>query len=301
MHIGISRPPTPPQGYPDVDGALVAQYAEQCGFESVFYGEHPIRPVSGPSFHVHNNGVPHFQDLMVMLARASALTSTITLGAGAFLIPEHHPIRLARELASLDLYSGGRIICGATTGWSRPEIEALGGNYDRRWAQTIESLGIMRRLWTEQTVEHSGEFYSFPPMQLYPGPAQPRGPKYLLGARLTDRSVERIARHADGWLAVLFTDENIAQAPELAREARQRLDDAAERIGRDPRELQITMILRGPQHDGDLTPRTFPNRDLLRRLEDAGADRALIALSTLRDESDIERVVSAVAESALPS
>src|SRR3979411_2465550 len=130
MHIGVSRPPTPEYPVPDVDGALVAKHAERIGFESVFYGEPPIRPLNDPGRSVHAAGVPFFQDTLVMLARASAMTTTLKVGAGVFLMPEHNPVLFAKQLASLDHYSGGRLIVGAGVGWSRTECELLGGNFD---------------------------------------------------------------------------------------------------------------------------------------------------------------------------
>src|SRR4051794_30666456 len=184
MHIGISRPPTPPHPIPDVDGAAVAQTAEELGFESIFYGEHPIRPVDQPGQGVHADGIPFFQDTVVMLARASAVTSTIMLGGGVFLIPEHNPILFAKQLATIDHYSGGRVIVGAGVGWSRTECELLGGNFDRRWAQTRESVLLMKRLWTEDTVEFHGEFFDVPPVQLFPQPA--RNPPVLVGANASE-------------------------------------------------------------------------------------------------------------------
>src|SRR4051812_49736767 len=87
MHIGISRPPTPPHPTPDVDGAAVAVVAEELGFESIFYGEHPIRPVDQPGQGVHADGIPFFQDTIVMLSRASAVTTRIKLGGGVFWYP----------------------------------------------------------------------------------------------------------------------------------------------------------------------------------------------------------------------
>jgi probable F420-dependent oxidoreductase len=301
MHIGISRPPTPPHPTPDVDGAFVAQVAEGLGFESIFYGEHPIRPVGQAGSGVHADGVPFFQDTLVMLARASALTSRIMLGGGVFLIPEHNAIAFAKQLASLDFYSGGRVIVGGGVGWSRVECELLGGNFERRWAQTRETVQLMKRLWTAETTEYHGEFYDVPPVQLFPKPATVNGPPVLLGARLGDRSFARIVEYADGWLPAFTTPESIAGAPEHLREGRSRLNSLAEQSGRDPASLQITAIVRGPQIDGDLGQgyAESVSPELLERLGEAGADRVAISLPTLTSQADAVAALERLAKRVL--
>ncbi len=299
MKIGISRPPTPPHPLPDVDGALVAQQAEALGFESVFYGEHPIRPVDQPGRGVHAHGIPFFQDTIVMLARASAMTSTITLGGGVFLVPEHNPVLFAKQLASIDHYSGGRLIVGAGIGWSRAECEILGGNFDRRWAQTREAVELMKRLWTEETVEYHGELFDIPPVQLYPQPKTPGGPPVLIGAGAGEAAFRRVARYADGWLPAFTTRESIETAPDTIEAGRRRIAELRTQHGREDDPLEITAIVRGPQIDGDLGPTQRVDRDQLRRLADAGCDRALVSLSTLRTDEDIEGALAHIAEHCL--
>ena len=192
---------------------MVARLAEELGFESIFYGEHPIRPVGQEGQGVHQDGVPFFQDTLVMLARASAMTSRIKLGGGVFLVPEHNPVQFAKELASLDFYSGGRLIVGAGVGWSRVECELLGGQWDRRWAQTRESIQIMKRLWSQDTAEYEGEFYSVPAVQLYPQPATRPWPPVLLAARGSARSFRRIVEYGDGWIPAFAGEGAVAEGP----------------------------------------------------------------------------------------
>jgi len=299
VHIGISRPPTPPHPIADVDGALVARIAEELGFESIFYGEHPIRPLEGPGYGVHADGVPFFQDTLVMLARASGMTTRITLGSGVFLIPEHHPVLFAKQLASLDFYSGGRLVVGAGVGWSRVECELLGGNFDRRWAQAREAIQVMKRLWTEETVTYEGEFFTVPPVQLYPQPATRGGPPVLIGGRDSDLTLARVVEFGDGWLPAFVTPETIADGAATIRGARQRLDRLAQEAGRDPASLQISAIIRGDQIDGDLVPRAVVGRDVVRRFEDAGVQRVAVSLSTLTSEQDARDALERIAVSVL--
>jgi probable F420-dependent oxidoreductase len=297
--VGISRPPTPPYPTPDIDGAVVARYAEQLGFESIFYGEHPIRPVGQRGQGVHADGIPFFQDTLVMLARASALTTKIRLGGGIFLLPEHNPVQFAKELASLDFYGNGRLLVGVGVGWSQIECELLGGHWNRRWAQSIEAIQIMKRLWSEDTVEFEGEFFQVPPVQLYPQPATKPGPPILLAGRGTPLSFERMVAHADGWIPAFASQEGLEQGPAQIEEGRLLLDKLASEAGRDPATLQITAILRGPQVDGDLSAPTVVDRSMVSRYEAVGADRVAISLPTLLSEEDALHALEQIAEGVL--
>lgn len=305
MKIGISRPPTPPLPLADIDGALVARHAEEFGFESVFYGEHTIHPVGEEGFGPHAHGVPFFQDTLVMMARASAMTSKITIASGVLLIPQHHPVQLAKHLASLDLYSSGRVLVGASVGWSRVECELLGGNFDRRWAQTGEAIKIMKRLWHDEVAEYDGEFFKVPPVKLFPKAHTLSGPPVLLGAGaqlgkgLTPLSCSRIIEYADGWLPVFLSEETIRTGPETVRQGRRQLAEEAQRVGRDPATIQVTVMVRGNQVDGDITKPTMVSRDILREFEDAGADRAVISLPTICSEQDAKDALSQIAEAVL--
>jgi probable F420-dependent oxidoreductase len=306
MHIGISRPPTPPEPIPDVDGSYVAAYAEELGFESVFYGEHPVRPVGEPGVGVHAPGVPFFQDTLVTLARASARTTRIRLGSAVFLIPQHHPVLFAKQLASLDFYSGGRLVIGAGVGWSRVECETNGGNFDRRWAQSLEIVEIMKRLWREETVEFHGEFYDFPPVQLFPKPATDVTPPVLLGVRppAADAATppvgfRRIARAADGWIPAFVGQEAISRGPDVVATGRRLLAQLAPEHGRDPDDFQITAILRSDLVDGDMRAAVPVGRDVLRRYENAGTERVAISLPTLTNEADARAALEQIAEASL--
>ncbi|SHN40187.1 TIGR03619 family F420-dependent LLM class oxidoreductase [Cryptosporangium aurantiacum] len=293
MHIGISRPQSPPHPIPDVDAAVVARHAEQLGFESVFYGEHPIRPVAQAGHAVHRDGVPFFQDTLVALSRISAATTTIRFGGGVFLVPEHNPVQFAKELASLDHYGRGRLLVGCGVGWSRVECELLGGHWDRRWAQTEESIKIMRRLWTQDTVTYDGEFYRVPPVQLFPKPAAVPHPPILIGAGASERTFTRIADYADGWLPAFVTREAAAGAAAVVAAGRRRLDQLAVEAGRDPAALQITAIARGLSRAG--APEL---RARIAGLADAGADRVLISMPTVTSAQEAADALDRLAEAA---
>jgi len=310
MHIGISRPPPPPEPWHDVDGALVARTAEALGFESVFYGEHPIRPVTGGTHQVHGAEIPYFQDTMVMLARASAVTTKIKLGSAVFLVPVHHPILFAKQLASIDFYSGGRLIIGAGVGWSRIECEVMGGNFDRRWGQTKEAIQIMRKLWTEEVVEFHGEIYDVPPIGLAPKPKTTPWPPILLPGPSLDAgepmdsprrktAFKRIVQLGDGWIPFLAGMDQMKSGVKDIAEGRKVMNRLCEEAGRNPEELQTTVILRTEIQDGDLRWPELVSKETLRRYEDIGVERCLVTVPTITDDSKVDDVLERVAKAIL--
>jgi probable F420-dependent oxidoreductase len=290
MHIGVNRPADPPvYPIPDIDAAAIAQRAEALGFESIFYGEHPIRPLDEPGMKVgrYTGGVPYFQDALVALARASAVTSRIKIGSGAFNMPEHHAVLFAKQIASLDLYSGGRVILGLTIGWSALEVTILGGDFARRWEQTRESILLMKALWTQERVEMKGDFYDVPPVHCYPQPASKPWPPILLGS-VSDKVFPRIIEYADGWMPAFVRAENLGRGPAVVRKGRAQLDELARAAGRDPATIQTSVILKD-----DVT------RDDLKRFEDEGCERAIVSLPAIQSEADGRDAVDRLAERVL--
>ncbi len=150
MNVGIS---VPLPAYA-VDVAFMARKAEELGFESFWCAEHPFIPVRTTSrFPGSEDGVipesySHFIDPFVALARASGVTSRMKLGTGIVLVPERNPLLLAKEISTLDLFSGGRFLFGIGSGWLREETQIMGGDFDHRWSQTRESILAMKELWT---------------------------------------------------------------------------------------------------------------------------------------------------------
>ena len=120
-------------------------------------------------------------DPFLALARASAVTKTLKLGTGICLVPEHNPLLLAKEIATLDHLSGGRFLFGIGAGWLQEETEIMGGDFAHRWSQTREAMLVMKELWTKEEAEYHGTFYNFPPVRSFPKPAQPPHPPIFLG------------------------------------------------------------------------------------------------------------------------
>ena len=249
-----------------VDLAEFAARCEQLGLESLWLPEHtviPVNPSVGPGGTV-GGSIPDsyllMTDPLIGLTVAAGATSTLRLGTGVLLVPEHHPVDLAKRISSLDFYSGGRFILGVGTGWQPEESAALGGDFPRRWAQTAESLEIMKKLWTEDEPEHDGHYYSFPKLRFHPQPVQKPHPPILLGGS-AKRLFDRIAAFADGWAPWGIAPEGLAAGRRL-------LNEACERIGRAADTTSITVFT--------------PDRDpgVIDAYSAAGADRVVVTMDS---------------------
>lgn len=184
MKIGLMVVPTDTS----LDPAILAKRAEDVGFESFFVPEHVFIPVhtASPAYRRDaSEGIPdfyaHIVDPFMALARASAVTNTIKLGTGICLVPEHNPLLLAKEVATLDRLSGGRFIFGVGAGWLKEETELLGGDFLHRWTQTKDAVLAMKELWSKEEPEYHGRYYDFPPVRSNPKPIQKPHPPIFLG------------------------------------------------------------------------------------------------------------------------
>jgi probable F420-dependent oxidoreductase len=281
MTIGVSVPLPAYQ----VDVAFMARTAEQLGFESFWCAEHPFIPVKTASrFPSAADGVipetyAHFVDPFVALARASGATSRIKLGTSIVLVPERHPLLLAKEVSTLDHFSGGRFLFGVGAGWLREETEIMGGDFDHRWTQTREAVLAMKELWTKPEAEFHGKYYNFPAVKSYPKPAQKPHPPVLLGGSAKN-VLQRVVAWGDGWLPTGPI------TPERVRESRATLDTLAKDAGRDPATLSISV--HGQSAD----------RELITRLLDAGANRVVVRPATMQTDAEmageLKRIAGAV-------
>ena len=266
-----------------MDPAFIARKAEELGFESIWYHEHPILPVNSASpFPSTGGAIPdtyrHFTDPYVALARASGVTSKIKLCTGITLVPERNPLVLAKEIAALDQYSGGRFVFGIGAGWNREETTIMGGDFDHRWTQTREAVMALKELWTKDEAEFHGRYYDFPPVYCYPKPVQKPHPPILLGGNAPN-VLRRIARWADGWLPNRAT-------PGQIEESRLVLDTLAAERGRDPASLTISVFGQP----------TGTNRDQVQAFLDAGADGVSVWPSHCETEAEMGEQLERMAE-----
>ena len=252
-----------------MDPAVLAKRAEQLGFESFWVPEHPIIPVQTiTSFPQSDDGVipgPYnrIADPFIALARASAVTNTIKLGTGICLVPERNPLLLAKEVATLDQFSGGRFIFGIGAGWLKEETELMGGHFLHRWTQTKDAVLAMRELWTKDEAEYHGTHYDFPLVKSYPKPAQKPYPPVYLGGKARN-AFKRVVNWADGWMPGFVSVDEI-------KRGRDTMNELAEKAGRDPASIHVLAFG---------TPGQFRDREVIKDFEEAGADQVTIWLES---------------------
>jgi probable F420-dependent oxidoreductase len=192
----------------------LAAAAEARGFESLFFPEHTHIPASRRTPWPGGAELPreysHTFDPFIALTAAAIATKTLVLATGVCLVTEHDPIVLAKEVATLDRLSGGRVVLGIGAGWNVEEMAHHGTAYQDRWAVLRERILAIRKIWREEAASFDGKHVRFEPIWSNPKPVQQGGPPVLLGA--TSRYVpERIAEYADGWMPI-HQDERRARA-----------------------------------------------------------------------------------------
>jgi probable F420-dependent oxidoreductase len=222
--------------------AELARALEDAGFESLWVPEHGVLPVTPSQPYAMTGGaIPsvygQMADPFVTLGFAAAATSTLRLGTCVCLVPEHHPLRLAKQVSTLDNFSGGRFHFGVGAGWLRNEVEAFGTDFSTRWRYTRESIEAMKLLWRDGAAGYEGELVRFEPVIVDPIPAQRPHPPIILGAQSSEATYRRIAKWADGWIAMNVT-------PDAVKAARAAIAQECEAIGRDPAEIEISVGVR---------------------------------------------------------
>src|SRR6185503_18765737 len=179
--------------------------AERAGFATLWSGEHVVMVDESASRYPYSDdgriAVPaeaDWIDPLIGLSFAAAATSTIRIATGVLLLPEHNPVLVAKQAASLDTLSGGRLTLGIGIGWSREEFEALGVPFERRGTRTKEYVDAIRTLWRDDLATFKGEFVRFADVRVNPKPLHERRIPIVLGGN-SDTALRRIAAWGDGW------------------------------------------------------------------------------------------------------
>jgi probable F420-dependent oxidoreductase len=277
LQVGVRIPHTGRGASPERIRAW-CQAAERAGFDSVWGVDHIVMPERVESLYplprrptaIADNGVsvllaPNFE-LMTTLSFVAAVTERIKIGTSIAVLPIRNAVLNARQVATVDRLSGGRLLYGVGVGWLREEADAMGMPWDRRGARAEEHIALLRAIWTApgDHVEFHGEFWDLPAMDPEPRPVQQPIP-ILVGGH-TAVAMQRAARVGDGWIAGPMSSDRLA---ELMIELRA----ACTRYGRDPRSLPVDCAApRGPVSATDL-----------RRYADAGAHSLLVALESSDD------------------
>ena len=184
-----------------------AEQAENWGYDSLFVGDHVAFPVP-------------ILDPLLQLAQLACFSNRLTLGTGVFLLPLRHPVPVAKQIATLDRASGGRLIFGVGVGGEFPgEYAACGVPVNERGARLTEALEVLRKLWSGEAVAHDGKFFPFPETKMLPTPINPAGPPVWAGGR-SEGALRRIGRMCDGWISYVVTPEQYAEGlGKIAKEA----------------------------------------------------------------------------------
>ena len=225
----------------------VASGADGCGFATLWAGEHVVMVDQSASRYPYSDdgviAVPaeaDWLDPMIALAFAAAASSRIAVATGVLLLPEHNPVVVAKQAASLDRLSGGRLTLGVGVGWSREEFDALAVPFEHRAARTAEYAAAMRTLWRDDIASFSGKFVGFDSIRVNPKPVRSRRIPIVVGGN-SDAALRRAAAWGDGWYG--FNLDGVAEA----RKRITKLDELCAGLNRDRRELRLAVALRSPR------------------------------------------------------
>jgi probable F420-dependent oxidoreductase len=275
MKVGFGLPMSGAWAGPD-GVATFARRAEELGYHSLWSFQRLLVGADQDLAPVYRSVL----DPLVALGFAAGQTSRIRLGVAVVNLPFVSPALLAKQAATIDVLSNGRLDLGLGTGWSPAEFAATNAVPERRGARATEFVAVLRALWADGIAEHNGEFYTIPPSRMAPKPVQRPGPPILLGG-VAPAALRRAGRIAEGWMSRSATDlTQIHQDIHVVREA-------AAAAGRNPDDLRVVVrgvvraALDGKQ-SGDRRPLegTFPQiQEDLAVLESQGVTEVFFDLN----------------------
>ena len=295
MQFGLKIPHTGREASPQwVRDFSIA--AETAGWDSLWAVDHMVMPHHTDSRYTLGRNPADIGDdavsgllspnyeMMTTLTWVAGFTERVKLGTSVAVLPIRNAVANARHLSTLDVYSGGRVLYGVGVGWLREEAEAMGMPWDRRGKRSEEHIALLRALWCAEgdLVEFHGEFHEIPPMDPEPRPVQ-RPIPILIGGH-SDIALERAGRIGDGWIAAQMSPERVA-------EHWPKVQQAAERNGRDPASLQLVTSISGRSE--------LPLGDLLARYGDLGVGHVQLGLDAPTQQETLDRIRD-VAENVLP-
>ncbi len=243
--------------------AHLAQTAERCGFESIWTVEHVVIPqdYKSPYPYSPTGKIPGGEDVpipdpLLPLAYAAALTKTIKLATGVMILPQRHPLYVAKEVATLDVLSGGRALLGIGSGWLKEEFDALGLDFHTRGARTDEAIKALRVLWRDAVSSFHGRHFDFGPVKSFPKPVQVGGVPIHVGGHST-AAARRAGRFGDGFFPALAEPEQLKQLIATVK-------TEARNAGRSPDAIELSCMGRA-------------KLDTIKALEDLGVVRVVVA------------------------
>src|SRR6516225_8302857 len=261
MNLGISFANSGKFSRPELFAEL-ARDCEAFGFESIWTVEHVVIPQPHMPYPGSKDGqmpggddVP-IPDPLIPLAYAAAITTRLKLSTGVIILPQRHPLYLAKQLATLDLLSNGRMMVGIGSGWMKEEFDSLQIPFNARGARTDESIQAMRALWTEPIATFHGKHFHFHNVKSYPKPLQRSGIPIHIGGH-SSAAAKRAGRLGDGFFPAL------GEIPKL-QELFATMREAAQKAGRDPDRIELSCMARAAV-------------DSVKAVEDIGISRVVVA------------------------
>lgn len=260
-----------------------ARSADAAGFSTLWSGEHVVmvdRPDSRyPYSRDGRIAVPSdadWLDPLIALAFVAAVTSNIRIATGILLLPQHNPLLVAKQAASLDVLSEGRFALGVGIGWSSEEFEALGVPFSGRARRTREYVDVLRALWSEDVSSYEGTYARFREVRSYPKPFRRRRLPVILGGN-SDTALDRVVAYGDGWYGFNLRRDEVS-------ERLQAISSRCAQSGRDPATLEIAVSLQ------DGRPEDVPELDAL------GVSELVVVESPPADPGDARGWVTALAD-----
>ncbi len=259
MKAGIIFANSGPFSRPELFGQL-AREAEDFGFESIWTVEHVVVPQPHTPYPGSKDGqMPGGDDVaipdpLIPLGYAAALTSRIKLATGIVILPQRHPLYLAKQLATIDLLSHGRMILGIGSGWMKEEFDAVGVDFHRRGAITDEAIQAMRAVWNDNPASFHGKHFHFHDVKSLPKPVQSGGGPIHVGGH-SAAAARRAGRFGDGFFPTIVDPAKLKAIFATVREE-------AKRAGRNPDAIEFTAM-------------GAAKLDAVRAAEDAGVRRVV--------------------------
>ncbi len=295
VRIGVALPNYGPLARPDTLVRL-ARRAEDLDVDGVWVSDHLVAPVGARSVYPYDRrpdpkpadlaGLAEFCEPIVTLAFLAGRTSRIRLGVSAYVMPYRNPVVTAKQVATLDALSGGRMILAVGVGWLREEFAALDVPFRGRGRRTDDYLAVCKALWAGGTASYAGTTYRLPPVRGGPRPAQqPHPPLWIAGN--TAAAIERAAHHGDGW-------HGIDLSPAELRPLVARLRARTEAHGRAAASVAITLrqlVAPGGGGGRPLEGERDAIREQLRAYRDAGLDYLVAGLPRTRTEDEAVRAL----------
>ncbi len=265
MHIGALIFPTDRAMRPE----RLAVELERRGYESMWVAEHTHIPLSRKSPYPGGGELPEMytrtMDPFVALTAAAVATTTLRVGTGICLVNQHHPINAAKQAASIDHLSGGRLLFGVGVGWNTDEMEHHGVDPSKRRSSARERVLAIRELWTAEEAEFHGEYVDFSASLSYPKPVSSPHPPILMGGAGGPVTFRHVVEYCDGWIPIHGRSDPLEKLPLL----RSMAADA----GRDPDSLDISIY--GCPMDAEAVD----------RYRQAGVDRVIFWLPAIEEEA----------------